>query len=374
MIGTKEVQKKFRSPEEGENSFDSSSTLISTLPRPEVVILMATYQGEAFLEEQLNSLHTQSHSDWVLQASDDGSSDGTMALLKEKKKTWGKKKLHIAQRKEARHTKACYNATANFFSLVTQVPDSAPFYAFCDQDDIWLPRHLDNALQHLESLPDTTPALFCGASKMMDAHNTPLLNPQQLTPHWQKLNRLISCNALPGHGMVFNRAAFLQLKRSVLWFKKQSTLPPLHDWWLSLLVCALGGRIVHDKKATILYRQHADNAISAVLKKKPSSLIQKLRKHWTSFRTRSAKTHGPLQTRALLELANLSKENALFLKNLQKVQDRRFFICRLWGYFFLGVRRPVTPMTHQPRTHNQRLIAQIKKLWTMAVHYCTIVN
>lgn len=98
------------------------------------IIMMATYNGEKYLKDQIVSLQKQTFTNWVLYVSDDGSTDNTVELLKElQKKDDRIKKIIINKSKY-------HGAFANYFNLMRYVQKMChPFdyYFYCDQDDIW---------------------------------------------------------------------------------------------------------------------------------------------------------------------------------------------------------------------------------------------
>src|SRR3954471_12353867 len=98
------------------------------MAEPLVAILLSSYNGERFLGEQLDSLLGQTHRNLRILVRDDGSTDGTAALLRRYAErhpsievTFGANLRHIA----------------SFFWLLDHAPAEAAYIAFCDQDDVW---------------------------------------------------------------------------------------------------------------------------------------------------------------------------------------------------------------------------------------------
>lgn len=113
--------------------------MIDYIEKNRVAILLATYNGERFLAAQLESLVHQTHQNWFLIASDDGSSDGTIKILKHYQERWPQGKLIIRRGPQGGYCK-------NFLTLACDKSVLADFYAFCDQDDVWLPEKLTVAI------------------------------------------------------------------------------------------------------------------------------------------------------------------------------------------------------------------------------------
>ncbi|MFN7050803.1 MAG: glycosyltransferase, partial [Gemmobacter sp.] len=115
---------------------------------------MAVRNGAADLQAQLDSLVAQTHANWALVASDDGSTDDSRAILQ-----------RFAGDQAARHPVVVAEGPGrgfvrNFLSLLARPGLSGPV-ALCDQDDIWFPDRLERALARLAALPPDRPALYC---------------------------------------------------------------------------------------------------------------------------------------------------------------------------------------------------------------------
>ncbi len=122
---------------------DTSYLRASDPPSPTVAILLCTYQGGEFLPQQLDSFLMQTHSNWKVWASDDGSTDDTLAILNNYQRAWGEEKLTILHGPRT-------GSTDNFMSLVYNPDIQADYYAFSDQDDIWEADKLQRAMTMLE--------------------------------------------------------------------------------------------------------------------------------------------------------------------------------------------------------------------------------
>lgn len=210
-----------------------------------VAIIMATYNGERFLSEQLCSLLKQSHSDWSLWISDDGSSDSTHQILMDFRTAHPKHQINVRVGPGS-------GSTSNFLSLLCDASIEADYYAICDQDDVWLPDKLARAIARLTE-HDATPTLY-GASTIIVAQNLqPLGRSRSFHRNPEFRNALVQ-NISGGNTMVFNRAA-----HSIIVKAKPDTLPVCHDWWLYQLITGSGGQAIHENKPTLLYRQHNEN-------------------------------------------------------------------------------------------------------------------
>lgn len=218
-----------------------------------VAVLLATFEGARFLPEQLASLAAQTHTDWVLYWRDDGSQDGTPALVENA----AGPRLRPCPGPAMR-----LGPAANFLFLLREAvrdPENA-FFAFCDQDDVWQEEKLARALARLRreglEAEDGTPLLYCAGAELVDAHLRPLglLRPPPLPPAFPAS---LTENIATGCTIVLDRHAAERIAAS--------TPPPevMHDWWSYSLVSAAGGRIIIDPEPVLRYRQHGTNAIGA---------------------------------------------------------------------------------------------------------------
>jgi len=213
-----------------------------------VAILMCTKNGAAFIDDQLKSITEQTHENWILIVSDDGSDDGTVAKLEEFAGAYPQK---ITIRKGPQH-----GVCANFLSLANDPSICADYYAFSDQDDVWHSKKLERALRWLLTIPADVPGLYCGRVELMafDERSCGFSPRFARPPGFQ--NALVQSLA-GGNTMVFNRPAKKMLEEA-------ATLDVvLHDWWIYQLVSAAGGLIYYDPMPMLKYRQHAHNVIGS---------------------------------------------------------------------------------------------------------------
>lgn len=220
-------------------------------------ILLSTYNGERFLREQLDSILAQSYTDWRLFIRDDGSTDGTKAILD----SYAKADKRINLLYDNDNIGACRS-----FERLLTLYGEADYYAFCDQDDVWLPHKLAlsiDAMQSREaSLGKHTPIIVHTDLKVVDEQLQELapsfwayggIHPEILDSN---IHFLAICNSVTGCAMLMNNAA----RQGVLPF------PPhvfMHDAWMGIRVLERGGAVVPVHTPTILYRQHGENVCGA---------------------------------------------------------------------------------------------------------------
>jgi len=215
-----------------------------------VAILMGTKNGAAFLPDQLRSIADQTHENWFVIASDDGSADATRTVLA---------RFASSQRQKCVvRDGPRLGAGANFMSLATDPTIQADYFAFSDQDDIWHRDKLRRALVWLASVPSDMPALYGGRTELITVDGKPCGMSPLFVRQPTFRNALVQSLA-GGNTMVFNRAAKTLLETAAV------SDVAVHDWWLYQLISAAGGAIHYDPQPMLQYRQHPDNLFGSNL-------------------------------------------------------------------------------------------------------------
>ncbi len=218
--------------------------------RPRVAILMCTYNGAAYLREQLESFSAQTFRNWVLYVSDDASTDDTVGILSGYQARWGRERLVI-------FSGPCKGFAENFISLVQRSEIDADYFAFSDQDDVWFIDKLKRSVDRLDLVDSSTPALYCARTRLVDAD----LNVIGVSPLFSKppsfRNALVQSLA-GANTMLINQAA-----RGLLLKLPDRSLLIAHDWLTYLLVTGCGGQVSYDAEPCLDYRQHSGNLIGA---------------------------------------------------------------------------------------------------------------
>ena len=209
-----------------------------------VQILLSTYNGAEYLQEQLDSLYAQKDVNVKLLVRDDGSSDATHSILDAEQ---------AAGRLEW-YTGGNLRPAKSFWDLVQKAPESE-YYAFCDQDDVWLEDKMKVAVDMIKEYEEI-PCMYCSAYQMVDAKLNPIPTPA-LNPQISFHNALLR-NIATGCTMVFNQALMKLLKRYVPDFLH------IHDDWVYKICLAVGGKVIYDTTPYIYYRQHGKNSIGGI--------------------------------------------------------------------------------------------------------------
>lgn len=220
-----------------------------------VQVLMSSYNGEKYIEEQIDSILEQKSVEVSLLIRDDGSKDATRAILKKRMK------------KDVRITcvfEENIGVKRSFLKLVQMADPACNYYAFSDQDDIWMKDKLSAAIAMLGTKSSDIPLIY-GSAVLLYA-NGEVIGEQFVCSQLDLGNFLIK-NYYPGCTMVFNK----KLKEFVDMVDYNLLRPnPLHDHWLNLICTTCGGKVLMDSKPHIFYRQHMGNVVG------DRSLIQKI--------------------------------------------------------------------------------------------------
>jgi glycosyltransferase involved in cell wall biosynthesis len=219
------------------------------LASPKVVILLATRNGAAFIQEQIDSYKAQTYRNWELLVSDDGSTDDTIQIIQEFAK-------QVPQRVVVRRGPQM-GFWQNFASLVRSDDIDGDLFAYSDQDDVWLPEKLAKAVSWFEARPSDRPALYFTRTELIEEGGAPIgFSPLFVrAPTFQ--NALVQ-NIGGGNTMVFNRAAKLALQATPIDVALVS-----HDWWTYQVVTGIGGTAHYDPWPSLRYRQHGLNLVGA---------------------------------------------------------------------------------------------------------------
>lgn len=207
-----------------------------------VLVLMATYNGEKYLQEQLNSLYEQQDIDVDILVRDDGSKDKTLEILRENSRT------HSLRWYQGEHK----NVANGFFELMQKGGEEEySFYAFCDQDDIWDFDKLRIAVDRIEN--EMRPTLYYSGQRLVD-ENLVFIEEHKLNKERSLKTRFVLSD-FAGCTGVFNKA----LLNEVVKFKPNYML--MHDTWILRVCLALGGKVIVDCEPRMDYRQHSGNTL-----------------------------------------------------------------------------------------------------------------
>jgi rhamnosyltransferase len=215
-----------------------------------ICILLATYNGERFLGDQLDSLMAQTYTNWKLFVRDDGSTDGTIGIIERAAKD---KRVFLVD-----NSSSNAGSRQNFATLLDLSRDDYEYFMFCDQDDVWLPEKIEETLAEMRKAEqkhgNVVPLLVY--TNFQYVYNDLKIIKSKKNFRSTKVSHLRFAHLLaqnPAYGctMMFNRS----LAETV------GHIPPQaenHDYWIALVAAAFG-KIIYYNNPTILYRQHNNN-------------------------------------------------------------------------------------------------------------------
>lgn len=294
---------------------------VALAPAPAIAVLMATCNGAAFLRDQLDSLAAQSLPPRWLVVSDDGSTDGTGAILSGFAARNPQISLHLLDGPRQ-------GAAANFLFLLRHVPAEADLVAIADQDDVWLPDKLMRGARMLAAQPRGRPALLGTRTLVCDEG----LQQRHPSPLWRRpfgFRHALVQSVAGGNTMMMNRAT-VSLAAAAAAEARQVVM---HDWWLYQIVSGAGGQVLFDLQPQVLYRQHGANQIGA-----NDGLWAKLRRLQALVRGDFRRWNG-INLRALQASAHrLTPENRALVTGFAHLQHGGLG-ARLAGLHRLGLYR-----------------------------------
>lgn len=224
--------------------------------KPMVEVLLATYNGERFLAEQIESILAQDYECVRLVVRDDGSSDGSVAIVRSFVEMYPDRVTLVSD------SMGNLGSAMNFFQLLCF--SQSDYVMFSDQDDVWLPEKVDVTLTAMRDAETRygkhVPVLAHTDLVVVDWDLLPVAGSfwayQNLDPRHDGINRLLVQNVVTGCTVMVNRSLMALVRPAADGMIE-------HDWWLALLAAAFG-RIAYVSRQTILYRQHGHNVLGAV--------------------------------------------------------------------------------------------------------------
>lgn len=217
-----------------------------------VTVLLAVYNGEKYLSEQIDSILAQTLKNIKIIIGDDGSTDNSPDIIDR----YRKKYPDIISCVGGSPTGS---AKQNFARLLENCDDD--YIMFCDQDDVWLPQKAEKTLAAMQKaegakkIPVLVHSDLTVAGQNLDVISPSFFDFQKLIQNDITLPKLLVQNYVTGCTVMINRA----LK------EKCKTIPEnciMHDWWLALAAVLFGKTVCIDEP-TMLYRQHECNQVGA---------------------------------------------------------------------------------------------------------------
>ena len=272
-----------------------------------VEVLLATYNGARYLREQIDSILGQDYANLVVLAWDDGSTDGTQAILEEYAMRFPGRVQVCAGGEATGHPKL------NFLRLMQA--STAEYVCFADQDDVWLPHKVSLTMAAMRRMETR----YGAQAPLLVFTDLRVVDERLQTLHrsfWQRaglraenihrLERVLGDNVVTGCTAMMNRSLCTLATQ-------MPAEAEMHDRWVGLLAAALGAAEPIAEQ-TVLYRQHGRNVVGS--KQADASLSGLVSRSQHDDGRRAERLKSEHQVRALLRLhgAQLSPERRSVLE------------------------------------------------------------
>ena len=279
-----------------------------------VVVLLSSYNGEKYIKAQIDSILNQKDVDVHLVIRDDGSTDNTVQIVKQ----YYSDRIKLIKGKNIGYI--------NRFDFLLRNAPVADFYAYADQDDVWLNDKLIKAIEYFD---EDTPMLYAGNAYVTDENlNKKTLFNKRENNYFNHVCKILNSGA-QGCTLVFND----KLRRKMNEYCPINLWP--HDYWITT-VCLFIGSVVYDAEPHMLYRQHSFNVtggdigLKNKMRKSMDSLKRSLTGPWSKLADDLLKGYGDLilgeDKEVLTELVAYKKS----VKNKIKLLLNSNFIKENW--------------------------------------------
>ena len=287
----------------------------------EIAILLAAYNGEKYLEVQLQSLAAQTFSDFVCYIHDDGSSDGTLQIIKRYES------LYPDMFRLLEYDGA-HGAIGNFLSLAGFIKQNTtePYIFFCDQDDYWYPEKLEKELNALRRGGGSSKPLlvYCDQEIVDSELNTIAASGMAYSKRKagvdDSFKELVFENCAAGCTIGINRPC---LDLAMNYADERHVI--MHDWWF-MLIARCFGDILYVDEPLMKYRQHGSNSLGADNKRyvgKIKKYMKNLRKSVSGKAKHVKKCELQIQEIALIDGGRYAPEIKSIIEILKKSRLRR---------------------------------------------------
>ncbi len=283
-------------------------------------ILLATYNGETYLKEQLDSILNQTYSNFRILISDDNSEDSTKNIIEEYAKKDNRIKFFFQERN--------LGVIANFEFLLKKV--EAEFYMFSDQDDIWKENKIELSMKKiLEENCDLVYTNLEVVDKDLNITYDSYWKLKGLEEKVKKYNNFESLylnNFITGCTML-SKSKFIS---EILPLPKESKYV-LHDYWTALIV-SQRGKISYIEESLIKYRQHKKNSVGSKKKTDSMNSLKEIRKLFIDVKKEHFEVFITNENKFIDEKYRILNRKALeYYKTLEQTKNINF---KNWKLFF----------------------------------------
>ena len=285
----------------------------------QIDVLMATYNGEKYLKEQIESILNQTYKNIRLVISDDCSKDGTINILKQ---------YENDERIEVHYHEKNQGYIKNFEYLLKQVKNN--IYMLSDQDDVWMPEKITKSYEKL--IKNDADMVFADLEVVDENLKTiyPSFNKFMLLD--RKINKYINSYKL---NYLYNCITGCTLMSKSKWIKDILPIPTdskylIHDHWIGVIV-SLNGKIVYMPEKYIKYRQHGNNQVGTEKISHGFKKLEQVRKLFINVKLGVFGTYVKHNEKFPSELQKLNREALEYFKMLEKKKNFNF---KGWKTFY----------------------------------------
>lgn len=289
--------------------------------KEKIDILMATYNGEKYLKEQIDSILNQTYSNFDLYISDDFSNDSTTQILKEYSEKDDRIKLILNDQN--------YGSNENFKKLLKHV--KSKYFMFADQDDVWLNDKIEKTFNKL--VIDKSDLVFTDL-KVVDSELNTIHESFNMLKKYK--NKILKCLNKPNLVYLYNvvtgctimcKSKFIEQFLQI----KSNDKNILHDHILPLIV-SQNGKVSYLNEITILYRQHGNNQVGTKRYVDRFEKFDDVREHLIDVKIRLFEMYVNNNAIFKDDINNLNKNALDYFYNISKKKNLNF---KNWKIFYI---------------------------------------
>lgn len=285
-----------------------------------VDILLATYNGENYLVEQLESILSQSYSNFRLLISDDCSTDGTRKILEEYKEKDNRIQLFFQGKN--------LGVIKNFEYLLKKV--ESKYYMLSDQDDIWKNNKIERTVEKLEN--SESDLVYTDLEVVDENLNVTYKSYWKLKGIYSKVKKYNNFESLYLNNFItgctiISKKEFID---DILPLPNTSKFV-LHDYWIALII-SQKGKIAYIEEPLIKYRQHKNNKIGSKKQSDTLKSIDEIRELFIRVKKEHFKVF--IENEDKFENPKIKKLNKKALKYYEMLSNKKNINFRGWILFF----------------------------------------
>lgn len=284
-----------------------------------VDILLATYNGEKYLKELIQSILNQSYKNFRLIICDDCSTDKTLAIVSAFSK--------IDKRIVAFKTKSNVGVAGNFETLLKRV--ESPYFMFADQDDVW---KKDKILNSINKIKEGYDLVYTDLEVSDESANVKYESYWKLKGLYNKIKKYNNFKSLYLNNYITGCTIMCKSE----WIEKALPIPKgadhvLHDYWLALMV-AQEGKLGYIEEPQIMYRQHKDNNVGTKKVSSEMETLDEIRDHFINVKIEHFQTFVDNNDKFIDDKTKELNQKAL--DYFRHLTYRKHFCFQRWGLFF----------------------------------------